>query len=80
MPSHAPSPRLPAPAGSTLNHWPFPWKHLGEAYAYLLTHCGTPCVFYDHFYFDEGLKKVGAHGGGGGARPAAASAARPRLC
>ncbi|PSC74900.1 glycoside hydrolase [Micractinium conductrix] len=43
--------------GSTLNHWPFPWKHLPEAYCYLLTHCGTPCVFYDHFYFDEGLRK-----------------------
>ncbi|KAL3150549.1 Alpha-amylase [Trebouxia sp. C0010 RCD-2024] len=35
--------------GSTLNHWPFPWNHLGEAHAYQLTHCGTPCVFYDHF-------------------------------
>lgn len=43
--------------GSTLNHWPFPWKHLPEAYCYLLTHCGTPCVFYDHFYFDETLRK-----------------------
>ncbi len=35
--------------GSTLNHWPFPSRHLGEAYAYLLTHPGTPCIFYDHF-------------------------------
>lgn len=43
--------------GSTLNHWPFPWKHLPEAYCYLLTHCGTPCVFYDHLYFDEGLRR-----------------------
>ena len=32
-----------------MNHWPFPWDHLGEAHAYQLTHCGTPCVFYDHF-------------------------------
>jgi len=35
--------------GSTLNHWPFPSSHLPEAHAYLLTHPGTPCVFYDHF-------------------------------
>lgn len=50
-------PPLRLGAGSTLNHWPFPWKHLPEAYCYLLTHCGTPCVFYDHLYFDEGLRK-----------------------
>jgi hypothetical protein len=52
------TPRLqpPAPrAGSTLNHWPFPSRHLPEAYAYLLTHCGTPCVFYDHLY-QQGLR------------------------
>lgn len=42
--------------GSTLNHWPFPYKHLPEGYCYMLTHCGTPCVFYDHF-FDPNLKK-----------------------
>jgi hypothetical protein len=41
--------------GSTLNHWPFPSRHLPEAYAYLLTHCGTPCVFYDHLY-QQGLR------------------------
>lgn len=23
--------------GSTLNHWPFPGKHLGEGYAYIIT-------------------------------------------
>ncbi|GAB4823092.1 hypothetical protein N2152v2_010138 [Parachlorella kessleri] len=43
--------------GSTLRHWPFPWEHLGEGYCYILTHCGTPCVFYDHIYFDQNLKK-----------------------
>jgi hypothetical protein len=43
-------------AGSTLNHWPFPWKHLPEGYCYLLTHPGTPCVFYDHLYSDAALK------------------------
>ena len=38
-----------AGAGSTLNHWPFPERHLPEGYAYLLTHPGTPCVFWDHW-------------------------------
>ena len=40
-------------AGSTLNHWPFPWRHLHEGYAYLLTHPGTPCVFWDHWVHPE---------------------------
>ena len=35
--------------GSTLNHWPFPYNHLPEGHAYMLTHPGTPCVFWDHF-------------------------------
>lgn len=44
--------------GSTLNHWPFPFNHLHEGYAYILTHPGTPCVFYDHFYMEHnGLRK-----------------------
>ncbi|EFN55550.1 hypothetical protein CHLNCDRAFT_31136 [Chlorella variabilis] len=43
--------------GSTLNHWPFPSRHLPEAYCYLLTHCGTPCVFYDHFYQEPKLRE-----------------------
>jgi alpha-amylase len=38
--------------GSTLNHWPFPWDHLQQGYAYILTHPGTPCVFYDHHWTD----------------------------
>ena len=40
--------------GSTLNHWPFPWNHLHEGYAYILTHPGTPTIFCDH-YFADGL-------------------------
>jgi len=34
--------------GSTQAHWPFPrgWEEAG--YAYILSHPGTPCVFYDH--------------------------------
>jgi alpha-amylase len=35
--------------GSTLQHWPFPTHKLEEGYAYILTHPGTPTVFYDHW-------------------------------
>lgn len=41
--------------GSTLNHWPFPHHHLSQGYAYILTHPGTPCVFYDHYYTEGEL-------------------------
>ena len=27
--------------GSTLNHWPYPSRNLGEGYAYILTHPGA---------------------------------------
>ncbi|XP_008807825.2 uncharacterized protein LOC103720069 isoform X1 [Phoenix dactylifera] len=36
--------------GSTQGHWPFPRDKLGQGYAYILTHPGTPVIFYDHFY------------------------------
>lgn len=53
-----PPPRVSPPCshdtGSTLNHWPFPSHHLQEGYAYILTHPGTPCVFYDHLYAEVG--------------------------
>jgi len=39
--------------GSTLNHWPFPTNAIGMGYAYILTHPGTPCVFYDHYFQKE---------------------------
>jgi alpha-amylase len=42
--------------GSTLQHWPFPWKHAGQGYAYILTHPGTPCVFFDHWFYDKELR------------------------
>jgi alpha-amylase len=44
--------------GSTQSHWPFPSNKVGMGYAYILTHPGTPSVFWDH-YFDWGddLKK-----------------------
>ena len=38
--------------GSTLNHWPFPHNHLHEGYAYIMTHPGSPCIFWDHFWMD----------------------------
>ncbi|KAK9908484.1 hypothetical protein WJX75_008568 [Coccomyxa subellipsoidea] len=34
--------------GSTQGHWRFPSSGLEQGYCYLLTHAGTPCIFYDH--------------------------------
>ena len=41
--------------GSTQGHWPFPNDKVAMGYAYILTHPGTPCVMWDH-YFDWGEK------------------------
>lgn len=35
--------------GSLQQHWPFPADHLLEGYAYILTHPGIPCVFWEHY-------------------------------
>ncbi|KAL2523037.1 uncharacterized protein Fot_26965 [Forsythia ovata] len=43
--------------GSTQGHWPFPREKLMQGYAYILTHPGTPVVFYDHFY-DFGIRDI----------------------
>lgn len=43
--------------GSTQGHWPFPRDKIAQGYAYILTHPGTPVIFYDHFY-DFGLRDV----------------------
>ncbi|OMP07813.1 hypothetical protein COLO4_07022 [Corchorus olitorius] len=43
--------------GSTQGHWPFPRDKLAQGYAYILTHPGTPVIFYDHFY-DFGIRDV----------------------
>ncbi|KAF9663810.1 hypothetical protein SADUNF_Sadunf17G0090700 [Salix dunnii] len=43
--------------GSTQGHWPFPRDKLTQGYAYILTHPGTPTIFYDHFY-DFGIRDV----------------------
>ncbi|XP_072953339.1 alpha-amylase isozyme 3C-like [Typha angustifolia] len=42
--------------GSTQNLWPFPSDKVMQGYAYILTHPGIPCIFYDH-YFDWGFKE-----------------------
>ncbi|GJM98614.1 hypothetical protein PR202_ga15642 [Eleusine coracana subsp. coracana] len=42
--------------GSTQNSWPFPSDKVMQGYAYILTHPGTPCIFYDHV-FDWNLKQ-----------------------
>jgi len=36
--------------GSTQRHWPFPHDKVMMGYAYILTHPGTPCVLWDHFF------------------------------
>ncbi|KAG2661789.1 alpha-amylase-like [Panicum virgatum] len=46
--------------GSTQHMWPFPADKVMQGYAYILTHPGTPMIFYDHF-FDWGLKNEIAH-------------------
>ena len=42
--------------GPPLAHWPFPASELAQGYAYILTHPGTPCIFWDHW---EGSKHPG---------------------
>ena len=41
--------------GSSQGHWRFPHHALEQGYAYLLTHPGTPSVFYDHFFHEKQL-------------------------
>ncbi|KAG8366299.1 hypothetical protein BUALT_Bualt17G0061900 [Buddleja alternifolia] len=38
--------------GSTQGHWRFPGGKEMQGYAYILTHPGTPTVFYDHIFSD----------------------------
>ena len=37
-------------SGSTQAHWPFPSKYVATGYAYILTHPGLPCIFWDHYF------------------------------
>ncbi|MFZ2958638.1 MAG: alpha-amylase C-terminal beta-sheet domain-containing protein [Candidatus Ozemobacteraceae bacterium] len=41
--------------GSQQNIWPFPKDKVMQGYAYILTHPGVPCVFWEHVY-DWNLK------------------------
>lgn len=36
--------------GSQQNLWPFPANKVMQGYAYILTHPGIPCVFWEHIY------------------------------
>lgn len=36
--------------GSKQSHWPFPAENILEGYAYILTHPGTPTIFYEHYF------------------------------
>lgn len=36
--------------GSQQSHWPFPGKKVMQGYAYILTHPGIPCIFWEHIY------------------------------
>lgn len=36
--------------GSQQGHWPFPGQEIMQGYAYILTHPGTPCLFWEHVY------------------------------
>ncbi|CAN0922301.1 AMY1.1 [Linum grandiflorum] len=42
--------------GSTQKLWPFPSDKVMQGYAYILTHPGTPTIFYDHM-FEWGMKE-----------------------
>lgn len=36
--------------GSQQSHWPFPGEQVMQGYAYILTHPGIPCIFWEHVY------------------------------
>jgi hypothetical protein len=43
--------------GSSQGHWRFPGHGVEQGYAYILTHPGTPCVFWDHLQ-DQRMRDV----------------------
>jgi alpha-amylase len=45
--------------GSTQKHWPFPSgdEKILQGYAYILTHPGIPCIFWEHFTQNNTLKQ-----------------------
>lgn len=44
--------------GSTQGHWRFPGHALEQGHAYILTHPGTPTVFWDHVFGNDQLRHV----------------------
>ena len=46
--------------GSTLQHWPFPSSKILQGYCYILTHPGTPTVFYDHWRDQKHAEAINA--------------------
>ncbi|KAK3026635.1 hypothetical protein RJ639_040662 [Escallonia herrerae] len=44
--------------GSTQGHWRFPVGKEMQGYAYILTHPGTPSVFYDHIQITKAERNV----------------------
>ena len=44
--------------GSSQAHWPFPAHALEQGYAYILTHPGTPAIFWDHMFHNQQLRHV----------------------
>lgn len=49
--------------GSQQGHWPFPGEKVMQGYAYILTHPGTPCIFWEHVYdwkLKDQIKKLTA--------------------
>jgi len=47
--------------GSTQRHWPFPDDKVLVGYAYIITHPGVPCIFWDHVmdWGEDHRKKIG---------------------
>ena len=43
--------------GSSQQHWPFPQDGILQGYAYILTHPGIPCLFWEHI-MDQSMAKV----------------------
>jgi alpha-amylase len=46
--------------GCAQAHWEFPRHGLEQGYCYILTHPGTPTVFYNHLYDEHRFRGVRA--------------------
>lgn len=45
--------------GSTQKHWPIDENDIGTAYVYILTHPGTPCVAWQHYFATGTTDSIG---------------------